>query len=100
MGTSRLIIEAADPARMTIITPKTAEHPVNLIDQFCYVAAISLVACFPKELKETADGKCIRPKISLRIVCGRRKARSPSKASHEPSYRCGFGFQRHAAEGN
>jgi hypothetical protein len=68
MVASRLIIEATDPARTTLITPKPAEHTVNLIDQFCCVDAISLVACSLKELKEIADRKCIRPKIPLRIL--------------------------------
>src|SRR5262249_2696613 len=93
-------VEATDPARTTLVNPKTAERHVNLIDQFCCVATIFLVACSLRELKEIADGKCISPKIPLRIVCSRRKARSPSKGSHEPSYRCRFMFRRHTAKGN
>jgi hypothetical protein len=100
MVASRLIIEAADPASAILITPKTAEHTVNLNDQFCCVAAISLVACSLEELKEIADRKCIRPKIPSRILYSRQKARSPSKGSHEPSHGCRFMFRRHTAEDN
>ena len=100
MVASRLIFEAADPPRATLITPKPAEHTVNLSDQFCCIAAMSLVACSLKELKEIANRKCIRPKIPLRVLYSRRKARSPSKGSHEPTYRCRFMFRRHTADDN
>ena len=93
MAASPLLIKAADPASTTLITPKTAKNPMNLIDQVLLRAAILFVARPLKELKKVADCKRIGPKIPLRIVCSRRKARSPCKGSHEPSYRCRFMFR-------
>ena len=81
MAAAPVLIKAADPASMTIIVAKSSEYLMNLIDQRCCRKAKSLVKRSSKKLEKIADGKRISPKIPLRIVCSRQKARLPSKGS-------------------
>jgi hypothetical protein len=83
---------------MTIIVAKSSEYLMNLIDQCCCRKAKFSVKRASKKFEKIADGKRISPKIPLRIVCSRRKARSPSKGTRQPSYRCRFMFRCHSED--
>src|SRR5438067_224646 len=66
---------------------------MHLIDQFCCVVPMYLIACSNEQLEKVANGECISPKVSLRT----QRSLADASGKDRPRRRSLRGRTSHAA---
>jgi hypothetical protein len=73
----------AEPAATTVVTAKSAEHVMNLVDERARLRQGIGRAGAPMQFEKIADRESVGPQIALRAPRWRRKAGAAGEIGHQ-----------------